>query len=151
MTTPERPPPPPSSTSLRPALALLAGLGITVLIVFTGVTISTLAALRGQDPQHYVAPFWTYPTHLLISAVGAAAGGVTTARITAGRSTFSVVLLAVILMMSALGPVVRHVPPNPGQPWWYALSLAIVSPVAALGAGLLERRAGARRRDANAS
>jgi hypothetical protein len=146
VTTPERPPPPPTSTSLRPALALMAGLGITVLIVFTGVTISTLAALRGQDAQHYVAPFWTYPVHLLITAVGAAAGGFATARITAERSAYSVLLLALILLMSALGPVVRHVPPAPGQPGWYAIALAIVSPLAALSTGLLVRRADARRR-----
>jgi cytochrome bd-type quinol oxidase subunit 2 len=149
--TPERPPPPPISTSLRPALALMAGLGITVLIVFTGVTISTLAALRGQDERHYVAPFWTYPVHLLITAVGAAAGGFATARITSGRSAYSVFLLALILLMSALGPVMRHVPPAPGQPGWYAMALAIVSPLAALGIGLLVRRVDARRRDSEAS
>ncbi len=129
----------------------MAGLGITVLIVFTGVTISTLAALRGQDAQRYVAPFWTYPTHLIISALGAAAGGVATARITADRSVFSVFLLALILMMSALGPVLRHVPPTAGQPAWYALSLAVVSPLAALASGLLARRSDAHRRTAEDS
>ena len=151
MTAPQRPPPPPISTSLRPALGLMAGLGITVLIVFTGVTISTLAALRGQDAQHYVAPSWTYPTHLIISALGAAAGAMATARITAERSAYSVYLLALILMMSALGPVVRHVPPTAGQPAWYALSLAIVSPLAALAAGLLVRRSDSLRRSAEAT
>jgi hypothetical protein len=150
VTAPERPTPPPVSTSLRPALALLAGLGITVLIVFTGVTISTLAALRGQDSASYVAPAWTYPTHLVISAVGAFAGGVATARITEGRTLFTVLVLALILMMSAVGPVLRHVPPTPGQPAWYAVSLAIVSPLATLAGGLLERRASARRRLARA-
>jgi peptidoglycan/LPS O-acetylase OafA/YrhL len=133
-------PPLPTSSSLRPALALLAGLGVTVLIVFVGVTISTLAALRGQDPKHYVAPFWTYPTHLLISAAGAAAGGLGTARITAGRSSYSVFLLALILLMSGLTPVLRHAPSAPGQPDWYALSLAIASPVGALLGGIVERR-----------
>jgi hypothetical protein len=128
----------------------MAGLGITVLIVFTGVTISTLAALRGQDQRHYIAPFWTYPTHLVISAVGAAAGGVATGRITAERSPFSVFLLALILLMSALGPVLRHTPPAAGQPSWYPLSLAIVSPLAALAGGLLARRAEARRRPIDA-
>lgn len=151
MTAPERPPPPPISTSLRPALALMAGLGITVLIVFAGVTISTLAALRGQDAQHYVAPFWTYPTHLVIAAVGAAAGGFTTARLTMERSAYTVLLLALVLLMSALGPVTRHVPPAPGQPAWYALALAIVSPLAALGIGLLVRQADARHRESEAS
>lgn len=151
MTSPERPPPPPISTSLRPALGLMAGLGITVFIVFTGVTISTLAALRGQDAQHYVAPAWTYPTHLIISALGAAAGGVATARITADRSAYSVLLLALILLMSALGPVVRHVQPTAGQPVWYPVLLAIASPLAALAGGLLTRRSDARRRLADAS
>jgi peptidoglycan/LPS O-acetylase OafA/YrhL len=148
VTAPDRPPPHPASASLRPALGLMAGLGITVLIVFLGVTISTLAALRGQDPKHYVAPFWTYPTHLLISAAGAAAGGLGTARITAGRSAYSVFLLALILLMSALGPVLRHTPPAPGQPAWYPLALAIVSTLGALAGGLLTRRADARRRAA---
>ena len=148
MTAPERPPPPPIASSLRPALGLLAGLGITVLIVFFGVTISTLAALRGQDARHYVAPFWTYPTHLIISALGAAAGGFATARITTGRSLYTVLVLALIMLMSALGPVLRHTPPTVGQPLWYPLSLAIASPLAALAGGLLERRSAGRRRSA---
>ena len=139
MTDPARPPLP-TSTTLRPALALLAGLGITVLIVFVGVTITTLAALRGVDPKEYVAPFWTYPTHLLISAAGAAAGGFATARITAGRSLFTTFVLALILLMSALAPVLRGTRGGAGQPDWYPLSLAIASPLGAMLGGLLERR-----------
>jgi hypothetical protein len=130
----------PTSTSMRPALGLLAGLGVTVLLVFLGVTISTLAALRGVDPKTYVAPFWTYPTHLIISFLGALAGGITTARITAGRTFFTTLVLALILLMSALAPVLRHSPGAPGQPDWYALSLAIASPLGALLGGMLERR-----------
>lgn len=133
-------PPLPASTSLRPALALLAGLGLTVLIVFLGVTITTLAALRGVDPKTYVAPFWTYPTHMLISFAGAMVGGFATARITTGRTLFTTLVLALILLMSALSPVLRHAPRAPGQPDWYALSLAIASPVGALLGGILERR-----------
>jgi hypothetical protein len=133
-------PPLPASGSLRPALALLAGLGITVVVIFFGVTISTLAALRGVDPKSYVAPAWTYPTHMLISFFGAMAGGFATARITAGHTLFTTLVLALILMMSALGPVLRHVPGAPGQPAWYALSLVIASPLGALLGGLLERR-----------
>jgi hypothetical protein len=148
MTAPGRPSPPPASTLLRPVLGLMAGLGITVLIVIVGVLISTMSAMRGQDSQHYVAPFWTYPAHLLIIALGAAAGGAVTGRITAERSAYSVFLLALILMMSALGPVIRHVPPAPGQPAWFALALALVNPLAALIGGLVMRRADARRRAA---
>ena len=133
-------PPLPTSSSLRPALALLAGLGVTVLIVFFGVTISTLAALRGVDPSSYVAPSWTYPTHMFISFLGALAGGFTTARITTGRTLFTTLVLALILLMSALAPVLRHAPKAPGQPDWYALSLVIASPVGALLGGILELR-----------
>ena len=138
MTDPRQPLP--TSRSLRPALALLAGLGVTVLIVFFGVTISTLAALRGVDPKSYVAPGWTYPTHMLISFLGAMAGGFATARITAGHTLFTTLVLALILLMSALTPVLRHAPSAPGQPGWYALSLVIASPLGALLGGLLERR-----------
>lgn len=139
MTEPARAPLP-TSSSLRPALALLAGLGITVLIVFLGVTITTLAALRGADSKSYVAPFWTYPTHLLISALGAATGGFATSRITAGHSLFTTLVLALILLMSALAPVLRGTPGGPGQPDWYPLALAIASPLAAMLGGVLERR-----------
>ena len=133
-------PPLPTSSSLRPALALLAGLGVTVLLVFFGVTISTLAALRGVDPSAYVAPSWTYPTHTLVSFFGALAGGFTTARVTAGRTLFTTFVLALILLMSALTPILRHAPSAPGQPAWYALSIALVSPLGAMLGGLLERR-----------
>jgi len=146
MTAPR--PPLPMSTSLRPALALLAGLGVTVLIVFVGVTVSTLAALRGVDPKTYVPPAWTYPTHLAISALGALAGGFTTARITIGRTLFTTLVLALILLMSALAPVLRRTAGAPGQPAWYAPSLAIASPIGAMLGGILERRRGRARRAA---
>jgi len=133
-------PPLPASRSLRPALALLAGLGVTVLIVFFGVTISTLAALRGVDPKSYIAPAWVYPTHMLISFFGAMAGGFTTARVTTGHSLFTTFVLALILLMSALTPVLRHAPSAEGQPAWYAMSLVIASPLGALLGGILERR-----------
>lgn len=132
----------PAAASLRPVLGLMAGLGVTVLLVFLGVTVTTLAALRGVDPKEYVAPFWTYPAHLAISVVSAALGGLTTARVTAGRSAFSVLLLALILLMSGLGPVLRGIPPAPGQPAWYPLALALLTPAGALVAGLLARRSG---------
>ena len=151
MTAPHRPPPHPAASTLRPVLGLMAGLGVSALIVFVGVVIATLAAMRGQDSKHYVAPFWTYPAHLLIIALGAAAGGATTARITEGRSAYSVFLLALILLMSALVPVMRHAPSAPGQPAWFTLAVAIVNPLAALLGGLLTRRAVARRQGADAS
>ncbi len=133
-------PPLPTSSSVRPALGLLAGLGVSVLIMVFGVILSTLAAMRGADSKTFVAPAWIYPTHLIILFLGALAGGFTTARITSGRSMFTTLVLALILMMSALAPVLRHRPGAPGQPEWYALSIAIMSPLGALLGGILERR-----------
>lgn len=135
-------PRPPLSTSalFRPALALLAGLGVTVLIVLAGVTAATVASLRGVDPTEYVAPFWTYPTHLVISTFGAVVGGYTTSRIAADRAPFTTLVLALILLVSGLTPVLRGMPAAPGQPVWYPLSLAFGSLVGALLGGVLERR-----------
>ena len=140
MTAPASPSRSPASTALRPALGLLAGLGVTVLIVFLGVTITTLAALRGVDPKSYVAPGWTYPTHLVISALGSAVGGFTTARVTAGRSLYTVLLLALMLLMSVAGPLLRGERGTPGQPTWYPFALAIVAPLGVIVGGVLERR-----------
>ena len=67
------------------------------------------------------------------------------------RSAYSVFLLALILLMSAVGPLLRHVPPAPGQPQWFALALVFVNPLAALTGGLLTRRVDAHRRAAGAS
>jgi hypothetical protein len=140
MTAPASPPSSPASAAIRPALGLLAGLGVTVLIVFLGVTITTLAALRGVDPKSYVAPDWTYPTHLAISALGSLAGGLTTARVTAGRSLYTVLLLALMLLMSVAGPLLRGERGAPGQPEWYPIALAIVAPLGVIVGGVLERR-----------
>ena len=46
---------PPTSSVIRPALALLAGLGITALIVGPGILATTLFMLRGApDPREFV-------------------------------------------------------------------------------------------------
>jgi hypothetical protein len=143
MTAPPAPPSAPhtpASTALRPALGLLAGLGVTVLVVGFGVTVTTLAALRGEDPKSYVAPGWTYPTHLAISALGSLAGGFTTARVTAGRSLYTVLLLALILLMSVAGPLLRGQRGAPGHATWYPIALAVVAPLGVIAGGVLERR-----------
>jgi hypothetical protein len=69
-------------------------------------------------------------------------------RLTAERSAYTVLLLALILMMAALGPLLRQAPTAPGQPAWFALALVVVNPLAALAGGLLMRRVDARRRAA---
>ena len=125
---------------LRPALALLAGLGVTVLIVGGGVIVTTLAAMRDSNPRDFNPPDWYYAVNLTLSALGAAAGGFATSRITAGRSFFTVVVLALMLFMSGIAPVLRGTPGSPGQPRWYPLALALLGPIGVAVGGALERR-----------
>jgi hypothetical protein len=132
-------PPPPAPGFIRPALALLAGLGITLLVVACGVIIATLAALRGVDPKAFVATPGYLVLVTAINFVGAMAGGVVTARITAGRSFFTVSLLAVIMAMSAIAHALKDAT-KAGEPSWYPMSLAVVGAAGVLLGGFLERR-----------
>jgi hypothetical protein len=143
MTAPSTPPAPPQrplTPLLRPALALLAGLGITVLIVGGGVLITTLGALRGQDPRNFTPPPWYYGANMTLSLLGAAAGGFAVSRITRGRSLFTVMVLALILLVSGVAPVLRGTAAAPGQPHWYPLALALLGPIGVIAGGVAERR-----------
>jgi hypothetical protein len=135
------PPPPatPSTSMIRPTLALLAGLGVTALIVGPGIIIATLAMLRGvENPATFQPTNGNLLVHLAINAVGAYAGGTTTARITVGRSFYTVFLLALILFMSAMVVVLRG--DTPGRPTWYPVSQAVAVLLFSLLGGYLERR-----------
>jgi hypothetical protein len=131
---------PPTPSFVRPILALLAGLGITVVIVVIGTVLATVAMLHGADARSFVPSPGYLVAKLGIAVGGAIAGGLATARITAGRSFYTVFLLALVLFMSAIAPVVRGAPPQAGQPVWYPLVLAILGPVGVLVGGYLERR-----------
>jgi hypothetical protein len=108
------------------------------------VVIATLAALRGVDPTRFVAT----PGYLLvvtaINLAGTLAGGFATARVTHGRSFFTVQLLAVVMVTSGVAQAMKG-GAKPGEPSWYPIALAIVGGVGALIGGLLERRGAARR------
>jgi hypothetical protein len=126
---------------MRPALGLLAGLGITALIVGPGIIVATLAMLRGVDPNTFRPSTPNLAVYLAITAVGTFGGGFTTARITAGRSFYTVFLLALILFMSAMVPVLRGPDPTaPPRPQWFLVAQAAIVLVAALLGGWLERR-----------
>ena len=141
---------PPTTSFVRPLLALLAGLGVTVLIVVMGVLVATFAMLRGADPKNLHLPSSYLAINLLVSAVGAFAGGFTTSRITAGRSFYTVFLLAVLLFVSGIVPVIRGASPAPGQPSWYPLVLALLAPAGVVLGGMIERRRAAADNRANA-
>jgi hypothetical protein len=131
---------PPASSVIRPVLALLAGLGVTVFVVVLGTLVATFAALRGVDPTHFQPPPAYLAANLTVSAAGALLGGFTTSRLTAGRSFYTVFLLALLLFVSGIAPVVRGSPPAVGQPSWYPLALALLAPAGVLLGGAVERR-----------
>ena len=131
---------PPTSSIIRPALALLAGLGITVLIVGPGIIVATLAMLRGIDPQTFRPSAANLIVYLVINAVGAFVGGLATARITIGRSFYTVFLLALILFTSAMVTVLRAKGDARAEPQWYNVGQAVVVLLAAILGGYLERR-----------
>ena len=121
-------------------LALLAGLGVIVLIVGVGTIIATLGALRGVDPKNFQPTPVYRAVVIALSVFGAFAGGFTASRVTLGRSFFTVFLLALTLFVSGIVPVLRNTADRPGEPRWYALSLALLSPLAVLAGGVFERR-----------
>ena len=131
---------PPTSSAIRPALGLLAGLGVTALVVGPGIVAATLAMLRGVDANTFRPSTANLVVYLAITGAGAFAGGFTTARITAGRSFYTIFLLALILFVSAMVPVLRGADPAAPRPQWFLVAQAVVVLVAALLAGWLERR-----------
>jgi hypothetical protein len=131
---------PPTSSIIRPALAFLAGLGVTALVVGPGVIIATLGMLRGVDPTTFRPSTANLIVYLAINAAGAFAGGFTTARITVGRSFYSVFLLALVLFTSAMVPVLKGGSPETPRPQWFLAAQAAVVLAASLLGGWLERR-----------
>lgn len=141
------PPPPPRTASMvRPAMALLAGLGITALIVGPGIIMATLGMLRGvADPRAFRPSTTNLVVYLVINAVGAFTGGIATARIAFGRSFYTVFLLALVLLMSGVVTVLRGPDAAPAAPRWYPMAQALTVFAAALLGGWLERRRQERR------
>lgn len=137
-----QPSPAPSSISyIRPAMGLIAGLGITALITGPGIIMATLAMLRGVgDPRAFQPTTANLLVYLAIIALGALAGGVATARITTGRSFYTVFLLGSVLFMSAMVVVLRGDTSAQARPRWYSISQAVIVLIAVLLGGYVERR-----------
>ena len=132
---------PAPSSYIRPAMGLIAGLGITALITGPGIIMATLAMLRGvSDPRGFQPSTGNLIVYLVIIALGALAGGVATARITTGRSFYTVFLLALVLFMSAMVVVLRGDTSAQARPRWYSISQAVIVLLAVLLGGYFERR-----------
>lgn len=138
MTAP--PPTPPSSTFVRPAIGLLAGIGVSLLVIALGTVIAGIFTLRGPGALTTAFPAGYVWGKLVAAAIGALAGGFTTSRITVGRSMYTVMVLALILFVAAAGPALRGGTAFPNDPTWFPLTLAIVELVGVMIGGLLERR-----------
>jgi len=140
------PPVPPTSTFVRPAIGLLAGIGVALLLIAAGTVVAGVFTLRGPDALTTAFPAGYVRGKLVAAAVGALAGGFTTSRITAGRSMYTVVVLALILFVAAAGSALRGGNSFPNDPAWFPLTLAIVELIGVVTGGLVERaldRAGA--------
>lgn len=134
------PPPPPTSGAVRPAIGLLAGIGVALLLIAIGTVVAGLVTLHGADALGRPFPAGYVWGKLVAAVVGALAGGFTTSRITVGRSLFTTVLLAVILCVAALAPAVRGTNAFPNDPPWFPFALAAVELVAVLLGAVIERR-----------
>ena len=131
---------PPTSTVVRPAIGLLAGIGVSLLVIAAGTVIAGLFTLRGPDALTKAFPAAYVWGKLVAAAVGALAGGFTTSRITVGRSLYTVVVLALILFVAAAGPALRGTAAFPNDPAWFPLTLAVIELAGVLVGALLERR-----------
>lgn len=130
---------PPTSTVVRPAIGLLAGIGVALLVIAIGTVIAGVFTLRGADALTKAFPAGYVWGKLAAAAVGALAGGFTTSRITVGRSLYTVVVLALILFVAAAGPALRGTA-FPNDPAWFPFTLAVIELAGVLVGALLERR-----------
>jgi len=127
---------PKAPSFLRPVLALLAGLGIFVVIVFLG-TIVAFVIMGVKDAQHPSTALLV--AQLAVNAAAALLAGFATGRITWGRSLYTLFLLAIILSMSSLIPVLKGTA-TAGEPQWYLLSRPALILLGILVGGIFERR-----------
>jgi hypothetical protein len=135
--------PPPtsrSSTFVRPAVGLLAGIGVALLLIAIGTVIAGVFTLRGADALTKPFPTGYVWGKLVAAAIGALAGGFTTSRITVGRSLFTSFVLALILCVAAAGPALRGTDAFPLDPGWFPLTLAAATLLGVLIGALIERR-----------
>lgn len=126
--------PPRTPSIVRPVLGLLAGLGITVLIVVAGtfLIITLFGVARGVGIHELMRSSGYLVGNLALTVVAGAAGGYVVARATSGRSQFAVLVLALILLVSGLASA-RKDPTPDGRPEWHAWMVPVVG---ALGVGL---------------
>lgn len=130
---------PPTPSFIRPALGLLAGLGIFVLVYAIPILLGTLVMLQGvSNPAAYQPPSGFQLFNLVVGALAGMASGWLVGRMTVGRSWYTLLLLALILCVSPLAEARKAA--SSGKSYQLLIALALVAPAGALLAGWLERR-----------
>jgi hypothetical protein len=127
---------PKAPTFIRPVLSLLAGLGIFVVLVVVG-TIAIFVILQVRGPN--VRTPTLLVLQLALNVVAAVAAGFATARMTFGRSFYTVFLLAVVLGVASLVPLLRHAA-GVVEPLWYLQARPLLVLLGILAGGAVERR-----------
>jgi hypothetical protein len=123
---------------LRSVLAILAGYVVMAVIVMAG-TAAAAAAFGLPLAPNAGAPVPTpgagyLAANLLVSALGAVAGGWVAAHVARRRPLTHAAVLAALLVAAGLATLGR---PQPGQPAWYPPVLLVLGPAGALLGGLL--------------
>jgi hypothetical protein len=130
---------PPTPSFIRPALGLLAGLGIFVLAYGIPTLVATLVLLQGvSNPAAYLPPPGFRLFTLVVGALAGVASGWLVGRMTVGRSWYTLLLLALILCVSPLAEARKAA--ATGKSYQFLIALALVAPAGALLGGWLERR-----------
>ena len=130
---------PPTPSFIRPALALLAGLGLFVLVYALPILFVMILLLRGEtNPAAYQPPTEFRIFTLALGAIAGVLSGVAVARMTVGRSWYTVFLLALIFCVSPLAEARRAA--VAGKSYQFLIALAVIAPAGALLGGWLGRR-----------
>ena len=123
---------------LRSVLAVIAGYVVLAVTVMIGTAAAAAAFGLPVLPDPAAAapmPGTGYlALNLVVSALGAAAGGWVAAHLARRRPVAHATVLAVLLLAAGIAMLGR---PQPGQPSWYPTVLLVLGPVGALLGGLL--------------
>ena len=117
------------------AIALLAGMGIFVVVVGAG-TVLAYVATGSTDPR---TPSMTLLMSLLfVHALAAIFAGLATGKMTRAHSLYTVLLLSLMLAMSSAVPLLRN-STNAGEPDWFLVVRCVLVLAGIVAGGVLPR------------
>ena len=131
----------------RLVVAVLAGLGVTILVVLVGTIAAVKLALSGMDPatlelrlkQGMQLPAGYLSLYLAFAALSSLAGGYVTGRVASRRGSKAVGVLAALLLLAGVFSLTEG-GGETGQPSWYPYVLLLLGPAGVMMGGSLVRR-----------